>query len=197
MALTQLDQLTKAEKHLGIAYDTALRTGSTMTVHTLEAILELKRKKWEKNERIRLQNKHPLLANTIKLYEDKLELKLKELESQGLDAQELKEEREFYTTETKNQINELKQIFTASDEVTPEDVPIPEYLLDPISFNIFVDPVISKSGQSYERSWILEHLRKNQTDPFSRERLTAADLVPNLGLKAAAEEFINKYGKTF
>ncbi|KAF5098366.1 hypothetical protein D0Z00_002078 [Geotrichum galactomycetum] len=160
-----------------------------MTVHTLEAILELKRKKWE--------NKHPLLADTIQLYEDKLEAKLKELASQGLDAQELKEEREFYTTETKTQISELKRVFTASDEVTPEDVPIPEYLLDPISFNIFVDPVISNSGQSYERSWILEHLRKNSTDPFSRKHLTAADLVPNLALKAAAEEFINKYGKTF
>jgi hypothetical protein len=47
MALIQLNQLTKAEKHLNIAYDTALRTNSTMTVHTLEAILELKRKKWE------------------------------------------------------------------------------------------------------------------------------------------------------
>lgn len=74
---------------------------------------------------------------------------------------------------------------------------IPEYLLDPISFNIFIDPVISKSGQSYERSWILEHLRKNSTDPFSRQHMTAEDLVPNLALKAASEEFINKYGKTF
>lgn len=47
MAQTSLNQLTKAEKHLKIAYDTALRTKSTSTVHTLEAILELKRKQWE------------------------------------------------------------------------------------------------------------------------------------------------------
>jgi hypothetical protein len=54
--------------------------------------------------------------------------------------------------------------------------------------------VITKSGRSFERSWILQHLKTSSVDPFSREPLRKEDLIPNLCLKSAAEDFMKKEG---
>jgi STIP1 homology and U-box containing protein 1 len=52
----------------------------------------------------------------------------------------------------------------------------------------------TKTGQSYERASILEHLRRSLTDPLTRETLRIVDLRPNLGLKAACAEFLEQNG---
>lgn len=52
----------------------------------------------------------------------------------------------------------------------------------------------TKTGQSYERSTILEHLRRSQTDPLTRAPLMQEDLRPNLALKQACAEFLEKNG---
>lgn len=61
---------------------------------------------------------------------------------------------------------------------------IPDYMIDKITFNIMVHPVIAPSGISYDKHVILEHLFKvGNFDPFTREPLNPDDLVPNLALK--------------
>lgn len=40
----------------------------------------------------------------------------------------------------------------------------------------------------------MEHLRRSQTDPLTREPLLAKDLRPNLNLKEACEEFLKENG---
>lgn len=52
----------------------------------------------------------------------------------------------------------------------------------------------TKTGKSYERSSIMEHLRRHPSDPLTREPLTATDLRPNLGLKQACDEFLEANG---
>lgn len=52
----------------------------------------------------------------------------------------------------------------------------------------------TKTGQSYERASITEHLRRSPTDPLTREPLRVTDLRPNLGLKAACAEFLGQNG---
>lgn len=149
----------------------------------------------QKNERVRLQSQEPLLAETLELYDRQLEKTLTSLKSKNLSSSELSEEIGFYQSDHEKKIEELKTIFSRARD-TPRPPPVPDYLLDPISFNIFTDPVISPSGQTYERSWILEHLRKNKTDPFSRKAMTEKDLIPNLAVRQAAEDFIKTYGIT-
>lgn len=51
------------------------------------------------------------------------------------------------------------------------------------------DPVITKHGHSYDRATIVEHLKRNPTDPLTREPLQVSDLRPNLALKKACDEF--------
>ncbi|ODV61381.1 U-box-domain-containing protein [Ascoidea rubescens DSM 1968] len=70
---------------------------------------------------------------------------------------------------------------------------IPEYLVDPISFNIFSDPVITPSGKSYEKSWLYKYLHRNSMDPLTRKPLRIEDLYPNLDLKWAAESYIKEH----
>ena len=67
-------------------------------------------------------------------------------------------------------------------------------MIDNITFQFMHDPVITKSGQSYERSTIEAHLKISPTDPLTREPLRKEDLRPNLALKQACEEFLEKNG---
>lgn len=67
-------------------------------------------------------------------------------------------------------------------------------MIDNISFCVMHDPVITKNGNSYERSTILEHLKRSPTDPLTREILTIDDLRPNLALKQACAEFLEQNG---
>ena len=71
---------------------------------------------------------------------------------------------------------------------------VPDYLIDHITFAIMHDPVVTKNGQSYDRSSILEHLRRSQTDPLTREPLRVEDLRPNLALKEACAQFLEENG---
>lgn len=57
------------------------------------------------------------------------------------------------------------------------------------------DPVISITGQSYEREVIEEHIKKRGTDPLTGEKLTLEDLRPNRGLREAIEAWTAKHQK--
>ena len=68
----------------------------------------------------------------------------------------------------------------------------PNHLLDPLTCTIFVDPVITPSGITYEKAVLLEHLQKNgKFDPVSREPLNENQVYPNLLVKEQAAKFIS------
>ena len=47
-----------------------------------------------------------------------------------------------------------------------------------------LDPVITPSGNSYERKVIEQYLNTKSEDPLSRAPLTKAGLIPNLALRS-------------
>ena len=55
-------------------------------------------------------------------------------------------------------------------------------------------PDQTKTGHSYDRATILEHLRRSPTDPLTREPLRKEDLRPNLALKQACAAFLEENG---
>ena len=62
--------------------------------------------------------------------------------------------------------------------------PVPDAFLGKISFELMLDPVITPSGITYDRTELLDHIRQiGPFDPLSREPLKADDLYPNLALK--------------
>ena len=59
----------------------------------------------------------------------------------------------------------------------------------PITLTLFVDPVSTKYGHTYERAAITEHVGKNGTDPLTRQPLTSGELVPNIAIRKAIEQY--------
>lgn len=77
-------------------------------------------------------------------------------------------------------------------DVEELDKSTPEALVDPLSLEIFTDPVISPSGITYEKSLILAHLSNNGPfDPMTKQTLSAEQLYPNLAVKNSVNQFID------
>ena len=66
-----------------------------------------------------------------------------------------------------------------------------DHLMCPISHDIFVDPVTTVLGYTYERASIENWFKTHQTDPLKMEKISSKDLVPNRAIKSAVEEFNN------
>ena len=78
------------------------------------------------------------------------------------------------------------------EEAARQQREVPDWLCCKITMDIMRDPVVTPDGISYERSVLLDHLAKNEIDPFTRQPLTKADLRPNYALKEACEEFLRE-----
>ena len=66
----------------------------------------------------------------------------------------------------------------------------PRHLVCPLTLGLFVDPVITPQGETYERQAILEHLRSGKNyDPFSYQLLEETELRPN----RAVVSFVQSY----
>ena len=60
----------------------------------------------------------------------------------------------------------------------------PAEFICPISLQVMKDPVMSRSGQNYERKSIVEWLKRgNGSCPITRQPLKPSSLVPNSNLK--------------
>ena len=59
----------------------------------------------------------------------------------------------------------------------------------PISLDLFKDPVIVKSGHTYEREYIIQIIRQTGKDPETREQLTLDDITSNYLVNKIVQEF--------
>jgi len=71
---------------------------------------------------------------------------------------------------------------------------VPDWLIDPITFEVMHDPVITPSGVSYERVGLLKHVKASGLDPLTREPLTEKQIIPNVALRNACSEFLENNG---
>ncbi len=63
----------------------------------------------------------------------------------------------------------------------------PDCFCCPITMDWFLDPVVTKYGDSYERDAIERHVRDHGTDPLSRRPLSLEDLFPNRAMREAVQ----------
>jgi len=85
-----------------------------------------------------------------------------------------------------NKCIELKAI---EEEEEAELGDVPDEFCCEITADIMEDPVTLPSGKVCDRKNICRHLLSDETDPFSRKRLTPDMLVPDSELKARIEAF--------
>ncbi|KAL8730176.1 MAG: hypothetical protein Q9166_004259 [cf. Caloplaca sp. 2 TL-2023] len=179
------------------AYHECLKTSNSSTRNVSQLVLQAKKEKWEAKERERIRRR----SNLLKELEDDLQSsKRAELDHvdgmfQGREnSTDAREEREQIEDTWRKKVEELRTVFALADPVNLQKMEVPDYMIDNISFCVMHDPVITNNGSSYERSTILEHLKRSPTDPLTREPLTIQDLRPNLALKQACAEFLDKNG---
>ncbi|KAK9241088.1 hypothetical protein V1525DRAFT_335487 [Lipomyces kononenkoae] len=193
-ALLALDRPNEALRSSKLAYEIALKQKSPSASSIAQTVLNAKKSRWEVMEQRRVEKEGQLLFEMKDILHGQYETKIKQAEQDpDTTEQERIEAREILEYEYSEKVSQLEHTFERSDDKYKKRE-VPDYLIDPISFNVFYDPVVSKSGQSFERSVLLEHLKHHKFDPFTREYLTESDLRPNLSLKAACEKFLEENG---
>ncbi|KAL2193629.1 hypothetical protein P885DRAFT_63825 [Corynascus similis CBS 632.67] len=170
----------------------------TLTAH----VLRCKKEAWDAAERRRARENTDLEAEVLALLEREKEAAVREVSgtaaaaeggggaAAAADAEASKE----VAAEWDAKIERMRDVFEKARPAGEKRRTVPDWAIDDISFCVMVDPVITKSGKSYERASIVEHLRRHPHDPLTREPLYISELRPNLDLKQACEEFLQENG---
>lgn len=66
----------------------------------------------------------------------------------------------------------------------------PCHLLCPLTLDIMCDPVCAPSGYTYEKSAIVEFIKRYCVDPVTRQPLIEGQLYPNNHAKEAAQHYL-------
>jgi len=133
-------------------------------------ILKIKKLRWYKEDEIKREKKIELLNYLQDLIEREA----------GLTKEEKKEK-----------IEDIIELIGNPHALFKFEVP--EYMNCKLSGQLMDDPVTIQSGLTYERSALLEHLRKTgHFDPITREPISADHVYPNLNIKQSIEAFLKE-----
>jgi len=156
-------------------------------------VLKCKKEKFAARERQRRRQRGDILAELEESLEASKRTQLSSIESllstSSIGVVSAQEQRQEILDSHQHKLDELKTVFALADPLNHQPREVPDYLVDTISFEIMHDPVITRTGHSYERATLLEHLKNNPTDPLTREPLTPKELRPNVALRQVLEEF--------
>ncbi|KAI5302153.1 hypothetical protein KEM56_000978 [Ascosphaera pollenicola] len=180
------------------AYHQAIELKNSNAEPLSRVILEAKKGIWQVKETARLREENETLQGIEAMLENETTRQLAELQT-SYDAGEcgriaFLEDQDALRRELKQKIETVRQVFADAKGGRLCERVVPDYLIDQITFEIMHDPVITKSGHSFERAVITRHLQKHPHDPITREQMTVSDLRPNYALKTACEEFLGKNG---
>jgi hypothetical protein len=69
----------------------------------------------------------------------------------------------------------------------------PSHMMCSICIDLLENAVVTPNGESYCRDCILKQINENGTHPTTRETLTEAQLIPNLNLRYAVQDYEQNY----
>ena len=70
-----------------------------------------------------------------------------------------------------------------------ETIEIPEHFICPITQELMKDPVVTRYGQSYERSAIIEWVAKGKDCPLTRQPLSLGGIITNHSLRSQIRQW--------
>ena len=137
-----------------------------------------------------------------------LAIKQSEEEAKKILEAEKEEERQLEAalkeSERENKINNLNLIYNNNNFININEVEKTEekeeefdeeYGICPITQDYMKNPVLSPSGNYYEKTAIIDWINKEGTDPLTREKLTADMLIEDEEYKKQIIEYRKKYNK--
>ena len=142
----------------------------------------------EENKQIQLaiqqsENEAKLMSEIEEEEERQLQLALKESEKENNKYFNINEINDNFIKENEEEKEEEKEEF---DE---------EYGICPITQEYMENPVITPSGNYYEKKAIIDWINKEGTDPMTRERLTIDMLIEDNEYKKQIIEYRKKFNK--
>jgi len=187
-------RLTEAVQVLKIAYDQSVKQGKNPN-EIAKTILKARKKKYDVEGSRKVVENSDLMEYLINLMENDRKSQIEKVQSDSSRSEEdIKNEIEYINYEQDQRLENLKNTFIKADPFR-KDREAPDYLFGKISFEIMQDPVITPSGITYDRTELSEHFNKiGYFDPLTRREITEKDLVPNLALREAIEDFLDHNG---
>ncbi|KKY33988.1 putative chip protein (carboxyl terminus of hsc70-interacting protein) [Diaporthe ampelina] len=185
-AQIELKYFDDALQNVKRAHELAAKTGDKSLGAITQLVLRCKKERWEDRERRRLRESSALEREVLEM----LERERAQAQADCMDESELKD----VAADWDAKIADMRRTFQLARGEQGKRREVPDWAVDDITFGILVDPVITKTGKSYERASILEHLKRSKTDPVTREPLDPSDLRPNLDLRDACEDFLENNG---
>ncbi|KAI8369815.1 hypothetical protein EDC96DRAFT_503481 [Choanephora cucurbitarum] len=187
-ALTEKKQHGEALNKLKKGYELAIVQKVKYVNDILQALLLARKRKWEDDEAVRLEKESELLRYVKSLIEKE---RKEQLATTDPEDQEAIDTINYHIDE---RLSKIETVFVHSKENSMRRE-IPEAYLDKISFNIMHDPVFTPDGITYERQSLIDHFQRNGSfDPISRRPCTEQQLIPNLSLREAIEDFLKDNG---
>ncbi|KAK3352600.1 hypothetical protein B0T25DRAFT_188944 [Lasiosphaeria hispida] len=179
-----------AVEHARIAYDLCVQTLDKSLASVLAQVLKSKKERWDDLEKRRTRENSDLEAEMLSLMERERDEALRPDGDETMDEGSRRE----ITEEWEKKMTTMCDVFNKARSADDKPRVVPEWAIDDISFGFMHDPVVTKTGKSYERASIMEHLRRQNMDPITRTPLYPSDLRPNLDLKQACDEFLQENG---
>lgn len=213
-ALLSMRHTTEAMSTAQKAYQWCLETKDKSADIMSHFILRTKQAHWQTRETERLRELNQTLGVVEVLLEQQLERDLDDVayrfKSGEIGATGHMEERQQLQQEADERRRIIRAAFSDSNNqdtiervcyfastshscVDLEQV-VPDWMVDAITFEVMHDPVMTPSGQSYERVGLLKHVANTGVDPLTREPLRPDQLMPNHALRIACSEFLEKNG---
>ncbi|PSK38127.1 Methylenetetrahydrofolate reductase 1 [Elsinoe australis] len=156
-------------------------------------VIRCRKAKFEARQRDIQKRRGDLLGELEDAVETKKRADLADIEERLQDGQlgpvAAEEERKEIEDLAQRKVEELKNVFAIADPSNHAKREVPDWAIDTINFELMHDPVVTKNGHSYERSTLVEHLKRSPTDPLTRDPLLISDLRPNIALRKALDEF--------
>ena len=94
-----------------------------------------------------------------------------------------------------NKINDNNIIINLKEENEEEEKFDENFGICPITQEYMKHPMLTPSGNYYEKSAIIQWINKNKTDPISREILTIDMLVEDIEFRNKIKEYKKKFKK--
>ena len=142
------------------------------------------------------------------IYEDDIKFKdiASTLMNNNNDTESKMDSNNEYTsigTRILNNIDSDTKMQTINESALNEDIfkgytldDPPEYLVCPLSMELFEDPMVTPKGKIYEKEWIYNWLQSNTCDPIQTNvPLKISDLKPEPQIKNACNKFMEYMAK--
>jgi len=169
------------------AYQACQSLDSKSLQMTMTHLLRCRSERWKRRERARRREAQDLEREVLEMLERARDREVDDAQSEL--------ERTVAREEGDQKLSRMRDIFESARKEDDRKRDVPEWLIDDISFNVMVDPVMTPhNGRSYERASIQAAINNNAIDPYTREPLSKGELVPNLRLRQACEWFLQNNG---